>query len=283
MPRPIWKGSLSFGLVMMPVTLSSAEASEKRLSFHMLDRRDHSRIKFQRVSEATGKEVSWKDTVKGYQLESGKYVELLPEDFKRAAPKASRTMEIVGFVRLDEVPPRYFERPFILEPQEGGEKGYALLLQALAETGLSGIARFVLHTREYLAALLPEGPLLTVCALRFADELRGIEEFEGASRAGATKVTKPEMQMAVTLVKSMAMKWDPTKFHDSYTSKLRDWIKQRVRSGVSAPPAPEDEPETGGPYSIMELLKRSVEGKKRGNPKPPEQRTEQRPHRRRAG
>lgn len=266
MPRPIWKGHLSFGLVLIPVTLSSIQATEEAIDFDLLDRRDNARVRYMRMNERTGKEVPWKETVRGVDVGSGKYVVLTPEDFKRAAPKATRAIEISGFVERDEIAPKFFERPYAIEPQEGGEKGYAILRDALEEAGKVGIAQVVLHTKQHLAALLSDGPMLTLNTLRYSEELRGPREFARvpSARAGS-KATRTETQMAATLIEGMTVAWKPESYGDTYHDTLKKWIKQRTRAGSAKKVAEvEEEEDTGpGPYSIMELLKKSVEESKR--------------------
>jgi DNA end-binding protein Ku len=246
------------------MSLASAESPEGDLGFTMLDKHDRAKIKYQRVNEVTGREVAWKDIVKGFEVDENEYVVVTPEDFKRAAPKASRTIEITDFVARDEIDPMYFERPYVLEPLEGGQKGYALLREAMRHADRVGIAKVVLHTREHLAALIPVGQALVLETMRFKNELRPMKEFKlPAGTNAATKVNSREVKMAETLIDGMTSKWDPAQYHDEYRDKLRKWIEQRAKSGGKAAAVVEDEEEdVPGPYNIMELLKKSVEGKK---------------------
>lgn len=266
MPRPIWKGHLSFGLVLIPVTLSSIQATEEAIDFDLLDRRDNARIRYMRVNERTGKEVPWKETVRGVDVGNGKYVVLTPDDFKRAAPKATRAIEITGFVNREEIASKFFERPYAIEPAEGGEKGYTILREALNEAGKVGIAQVVMHTKQHLAALLSDGPMLSLNTLRYAEELRGPRDFTGVPAASThAKATRAEMQMATTLIDGMSVAWKPEDYEDTYRDTLKKWIKQRTRAGgVAKPTEPDDDAEPGpGPYSIMDLLKKSIEESKR--------------------
>lgn len=271
MARPIWKGHLSFGLVMIPVTLYPLENASGDLHFHMLDSRDNARVKYQRVNASTGKEVPWGEIVKGYEVAPGKYVTLTPDDFKRAGggKKAGKVAEIIDFVDRADISPVYMEKPYVLEPQEGGEKGYVLLRDALAETGRAGITKVVIQTREHVAMLFAEGDGLLLMTMRFEDEVRDIKDYKlPTGNAAAVKTTKRELDMAQTLIEGMNAEWEPSKYHDEYEANLRKYIKEReANGGKSPPPEKEDEP-TGDPYNIMELLQRSLEGNAHGSRKP---------------
>jgi DNA end-binding protein Ku len=264
MPRPIWKGHISFGLVTIPVGLASAENPEGEISFTMLDRHDQSRIKYQRINEKTGREVAWKDIVKGYEMPNGDFVVVSPEDIKKAAPKSSKSIEITDFVDRDSIDAVYFERPYIVEPLEGGEKGYVLLREAMESAAKVGIAKVAMHTRQHLAALIPVGKALVLNTMRFGKELRPMKEFDLPASAGSdAKVNKREIDMAETLINGMSSKWDPAKYHDEYRDKLRHWIETMAKSGKAKPLPGEEEEEIPGPYNIMDLLKKSVESQKR--------------------
>src|SRR5882724_1317636 len=257
MARPIWKGSVSFGLVTIPVTLFSAENREEELSFTMLDGRDRARIKYKRVNEVTGEEVPWEAIVKGYEYEDDNFVLLGEEDFRRAAAEARQTVSIEDFVDKDAVDSVYFDKPYYLVPGKGGEKAYALLREVLTRTGKIGIATVVLRTRQYLSALMPAGDALVLDMLRFDYELRkpgdvGLPEV--LARAGQPK--PQELAMAEQLVKAVTGKWKPEKYHDQYRDKLVAWINKKVKAGELAPaavvPGEEDEGEPPVPISIMD-------------------------------
>jgi DNA end-binding protein Ku len=269
MARPIWKGSVSFGLVTIPVTLFSAENREEEISFHMLDRENHARIKYKRVNEVTGEEVPWERIVKGYEYEDGQYVFLGEEDFKRAAVEATQTVAIEDFVDRGAVDYAYFDKPYYLVPGKGGERAYALLRETLERTGKIGIARVVLRTKQYLAALIPEGDALLLDLVRYPTELRKPEEIgitEAVKKAG--KLRPQELAMAEQLVETMTSEWEPEKYRDEYRDKLMKWIEQKVKKGEMGPAAAtsdaEDDEDAPAPISIVDLLKRSVEG--RGQP-----------------
>jgi DNA end-binding protein Ku len=267
MPRPIWKGHISFGLVMIPVTLSSAEAREETIDFDMLDRRDNKRIKYVRINEKTGEEVPWKDIVKGVEV-GGKYVIVTPEDFKRAAPKVTRMIEIAGFIDRSLIAPKFYEKPYYLEPGEGGAKGYALLRDALRDSDRVGIAQIVMHTKQHLAALMTDGPALMLNTLRYDNELRTPSDFDNIPPSSASaKATRAELQMAGTLIEGMAIDWRPSEYKDEYHDLLRKWIRQRAKAGPHAPePEVEEEVEAPATYSIMELLKQSLEQNRKALP-----------------
>ncbi len=269
MARPIWKGSVSFGLVTIPVTLFSAENREEEISFHMLDRENHARIKYKRVNEVTGEEVPWDRIVKGYEYEDGQYVFLGEEDFKRAAVEATQTVAIEDFVDRDAVDYAYFDKPYYLVPGKGGERAYALLRETLERTNKIGIARVVLRTKQYLAAMIPEGDALLLDLVRYPTELRKPEDIgipEAVKKAG--KLKPQELAMAEQLVETMTSEWEPEKYRDEYRDKLMKWIEQKVRKGEMGPAAPtpgaEEDEDAPAPISIVDLLKRSVEG--RGQP-----------------
>jgi len=261
MPRPIWKGSISFGLVMIPVTLHSGASTKAELDLDMLDSKDQSRIRFKRVNESTGKEVSWASIVKGFQYEDGKYVILTPQDFKAAAKGVVRGgIDIIDFVDRDSISPRYFEKPYFLEPGKNGEKVYALLRESLRKSNRIGIAKIVLQTRQNMAALIVEDDALVLITMRFPDELREPSDLALPPKA-SLKASSKEVEMAMKLIDGMTADWDPSKYRDEYTASLRAVIKHRSKSPAGGPPDPETEeddeiPET---YNIMDMLRKSVD------------------------
>ena len=262
MARPLWKGYLSFGLVTIPCALSSMEEPEKEINFSMLDKRDKARIRYLRVNEKTGKEVPWGEIVKGHEVREGDWVVVSPEDLKKAAPKATKTLDIVGFVEAKEIAPWYYERPYAVVPLEGGEKGCGLLQAALDESSLVGIARLVLHTREHLAALFSFGKVLVLNTLRYASEVRDPVELVGpAGKGAAAKPSKGELDMALTLIKTMKVDWKPEQYHDQYRDTLRKWIAAQAKGGKAKPIEAEEEeiPET---YNMMDMLRKSIAGQK---------------------
>src|SRR5450631_1944430 len=207
MPRALWKGAISFGLIYVPVELHTA-SKDNTLPLHMLDSRDFSPIGYQRVNKKTGKEVDWSHIVKGYEYKKGDFVALADADFKHANVKASETIQIDTFCDVSQIPAMYYEKPYYLAPAKGGDKVYSLLRQALEATGKVAVATFVMHQRQHLCAIAPQGALLVLQTLRFAGELLRVSE----AGAAANKVTPAELSMAKQLIESMAGKFEQTRF-----------------------------------------------------------------------
>lgn len=261
MARAIWKGSISFGLVNIPVGLYAAE-SRGEIHFKLLDRRNMSPIHYKRVNEESGREVPWDETVRGYEFADGKYVALTDADLKRAAPEATQTIDILGFVDLEDISPLYFDKPYYLAPDKKGAKSYALLREVQRRTGKAGIAKVVIRTRQYLAAVVARGDVLTLELMRYAHELRDPKDLDVPH--GKQGVSDRELQMAERLVEGMVEKWDPEKYKDDYRRDLMKMIKERVEAGeleASSEPAPKPERPAGGQVvDLMALLKSSLEG-----------------------
>lgn len=224
MPRALWRGAISFGLVYMPVELHAA-SRENALPLHMLDSRDFAAVGYQRINKRTGKEVDWKHIIKGYEYKKGDFVALTEADFKHANVKASETIEIDSFCKAIEISPIYFDKPYYLAPGKGGSKVYALLRQVLQSTDHVAVATFVMHQRQHLCAIEPHGPQLLLQTLRFDDEILNPE---GAEASG--KATAAELSMAKTLVGQMTSKFDPGKFHDSYHDDLKRRVQEKIRN-----------------------------------------------------
>lgn len=272
MPRAIWKGSISFGLVNIPVGLYSAETREE-LDLTMLDRRNMARVRYKRVNESSGREVPWDEIVKGYEYEDGQYVVLSEEDLKRANPEATQTVDIEDFVDVSEISPVYFDKPYYLGPQKKGHKSYALLRETLRRAGKVGIARVVIRTKQYLAAVVPEEDVLVLEILRYAHELRDPDQLDlpgGSLRQ--LGISEREIEMAEKLVEGMAGEWRPEKYRDDYREDLLKLVETRVESGQLEgveEPAPKPRQEGAKVVDLMALLKQSVEetgkgGKRKG-------------------
>lgn len=276
MARSLWKGAISFGLVSVPVELHSARrrtsSRSDGLDMTMLDKRDLAPVGYKRVNKSTGKEVAWGDVVKGYEYKDDKYVVLSDEDFRRANPEASRTVEILAFVELADIQPQFFETPYYLVPEKRGEKPYALLRDTLQKAGRAGIASVVIRTKQYLAALVAEDDVLVLNTLRYADELKAPAELE----IPKAKVTSKELDMALRLVEDMAGKWDPKKYKDTYREDLLKRIKEKVKAGqteeLTEPEKDAAKPKSADVIDLMTLLKKSVEKK----PKPAKRSTRKR-------
>ncbi len=270
MPRVLWKGAISFGLVHIPVGLYSAE---KRNNFDltMLDRRNMKPVGFKRYNKETGEDVPWDQIVKGYEYEKERYVVLTDEDFRRANVEATQTIDILRFVEGKEITPMYFETPYYLAPDRRGEKGYALLRETLKHTHKVGIANVVVRTRQYVAALIPVGEVIVMNTLRYADEVRAADELDVPPKnLKAAGVTPRETDMAVKLVEEMTGDWNPEDYRDTYHEDLLKLIDKRIKAGetevISTTDAEEteEEPSRGNVVDLMALLKQSVQDKAKG-------------------
>lgn len=262
MPRPVWKGHISFGLVNVPVNLYPAE-QRTDLQLHMIDSRDNSRVRYERVNEDTGEEVPWDSVVRGFEYSDGNYVILSEEELKRAAPEATKTVEIQSFVKSDEIDPIFFDTPYYLEAGKAGEKGYVLLREAMKDSGRVGIAKVVIRTRQYIAALSARGEVMMLELLRYPQEIRSTKELNvPTGTAKSHGVSAQELKIARTLIDAMAAEWKPNEYHDSYREQLMKWIEKKVASGhMKKPlelPEEKEEPATG-PINFMDVLKKSLE------------------------
>lgn len=225
--RAIWKGSISFGLVNIPIALYPATRREE-LKFRLLRKKDLSPVNYKRVAEKDGREVPWGEIVKGYEYEKGKFVVLDDKDFQRVDLEATQTVDIQDFVDLDEIDPMFFYKPYYLEPQKGGDKAYVLLREALADGKKVGIAKVVIKTRQYLAGVKTLKHALVLELMHFAEELLDAEKLNVPK---TLEVGKREKEMAEALVKNMSSKWDPKKYKDDYREALMEVIEEKVESG----------------------------------------------------
>ena len=261
MPRGLWKGAISFGLVNVPVELFSAEKRSAELDLTLLDKRDLAPVGYKRYNKATGKDVAWADVVKGYEYQDGRYVVLSDEDFRRANVEASKTVEILAFVDAKEIPPPFFETPYYLAPGKRGEKAYVLLRETLKKAGKAGIARVVIRTRQYLAALFPRDEVLLLNTLRYADELRDAKDLD-LSDLKKIKLGAKELDLALRLVKDMEEDgWRPEKYKDTYREDLLARVDEKVKAGQTeeiTPPEKEGRREKAEVIDLMALLKKSV-------------------------
>src|SRR5687767_618110 len=225
MARALWKGSIAFGLVNIPIELHTAVRNH-RPKFRMLHAKDKSPVRFERVCVRDGTPVAWEDLVKGYEYEKGRFVVLTKEDFQAAALEKTRTVDIIDFVKADEIDDRYFETPYYLVPAKAGERAYALLRDAIRESGRIGIAKFILRETQHLAAVEVIEQALVLTVMRFADELVDVAKFEWP---GDTGVRKAERDMAKALVNSLAAEWDPSKYTDDYRDNLMRVIQAKMK------------------------------------------------------
>ena len=261
--RPLWTGALTFGLVNIPVRLHSAIQAKERVSFRLLHKKDLSPIRYDRVCQKENESVDWKDIVKGYEYNKGKFVVLTDEDFKAAAIESSKTIEIMDFVPADEIDPRYFETPYYLVPAKGGEKAYALLREAIKRTGTVGIGKITMRSNSlHLAGVKSIGDALVLEIMRFADELVNESDFAFPSDAG---VRPQELQMAEQLVGNLTQAFDPTKYTDDYRANLMKIIRAKMKGKKIEVPEPEER-ESTQVVDLMARLQESLElGKKRGS------------------
>ena len=254
--RAIWKGSISFGLVNIPIALYPATRREE-LKFRLLRKSDLSPVNYKRVAEKDGKEVPWDQIVKGYEYEKGKYVVLKDEDFERVDLEATQTVDIQDFVHVDEIDPMFFYKPYYLEPQKGGDKAYALLRDALEDSNKVGIAKVVIKTRQYLAGVKPEDGALVLELMHFADELADTEKLHVPKKM---EVGKREMNMAKSLIDSMSSKWAPEKYRDDYREALMEVIEEKVEAGgKEIEEKPRKAPKPTKVIDLVSVLQKSLE------------------------
>jgi DNA end-binding protein Ku len=254
MARALWKGSISFGLVNIPIELHTAVRNH-RPKFRMLHAKDKSPVKFERVCVRDGRPVAWEDLVKGYEYAKGHFVVLTKEDFQAAALEKTRTVDIVDFVKAEEIDDRFFETPYYLVPTKGGERAYALLREAIRDSGRIGIAKFILRDAQHLAAVEVIENAIVLTVMRFADELVDVSQF---GLPGDSGIRKPELDMAKALVNSLAAAWDPEKYTDEYRANLMKVIQAKVK-GKKIHLAPAEEPQQAEVVDLMERLRRSLE------------------------
>lgn len=252
--RAIWKGSISFGLVSIPISLWPATRREE-LKFRMLRKSDLSPINYKRVAEADGKEVPWDQIVKGYEYEKGKFIVIKDEDFARVDVEATQTVDIMNFVELDEINPLFFYKPYYMQAEKGGEKAYVLLRNALEESKKIGIAKVVIKVRQHLAAIKAQQKGLMLELMHFPEELIDVSEFKAPASLTATK---PEMAMAGQLIESMTAEWNPGAYHDDYHEKLEKLIDERARHGAEQLPAAKKGRKPANVIDLVSVLQQSI-------------------------
>lgn len=269
MAHMIWKGAISFGLVHVPVQLYPATQSEK-VGFNLLDKRSIDPIGYRQINKRTGKEVTRENIVRGFEYEKGQYVVLSDAEIRSANPESTQTVDILAFVDAPQISFLYLDTPYYLAPDRKGEKVYALLREALAASGKIGVANVVLHNKQHLAALIPVGPVLALNTLRWADEVRSLDELklppEGTKAAG---VTPRELDMAKKLIDDMSDTWDPASYHDTFRDDIMALVDKKVRAGKTEEISEVDEkaaaPRSAEILDLSDLLKRSLG---RGKSKP---------------
>ncbi|KJK07337.1 MULTISPECIES: Ku protein [unclassified Pseudomonas] len=263
MARAIWKGAISFGLVHIPVSLSTAVRSE-RIDFDWLDKRSMDPVGYKRINKVTGKDVNKDDIVKGVEFEKGRYVVISEDEIRKARPQATQTIDIFSFVDSGEIPLQHFNTPYYLSPDRGGGKVYALLRETLESTGKVALATVVLHTQQHLALLRPLEEVLVMITLRWPEEVRGLDSLALDKSVTDAKVDKRELQMATRLVEDMSGSWTPDEYHNAFRQTIMDLVEEKASKGkvsvVEA--AKEGEAEKGADIiDLTELLKRSLGGK----------------------
>ena len=266
MPRALWKGAITFGLVHIPVALYPA-ARENRVNFDWLDKNNMKPVGYKRVNKATGKEVAKEDIVKGIEVEDGHYVVLTDDEIKAARPEKTQTVDILAFVDAKDIAPQFFDSPYVLAPTGRGEKVYLLLREALKKSGRIGIAQVVIQTKQHLAALIPEGDALMLNTLRWHDEIRSLEDMGVPGDAkGKLAPTDRELKMAEQLIDDMAAEWDPKQYEDHTREEIMALVQEKMDKGEikRVEPVPAAGGEGGGAeiIDLAELLKRSLKGGK---------------------
>ncbi len=265
MSHAIWKGHISFGLVNIPVMLYSAEKPND-LHFKLLDSKNHSKIRYERINEQTGKEVPWNAIVKGYEYDEGQYVIVTNEDFENVASKNLKMIEIEDFIPKDAISFAFFETPYYLLPDKRGDKGYVLLRETLSKSKKIGIARVMIRSRQYLAAIIPYGDAIILNIIRYAHELKKPKEFELPTKdVSDYKISKKEMEIAQQLVDSMTTTWKPEHYKDEYHDALLKLIEEKASSGKKAATKKSKSPaiKQTNVVDFMELLKKSIKQKKK--------------------
>lgn len=255
--RPLWNGSISFGLVSIPVRMFSAVETREGIEFRMLHKKDRSPIRFARICKHDGEEVAWEDIVKGYEYADDQYIVLTPEEMEELETEKSSTIDIQQFVKEGEIDIRYFEKPYYLEPTKGGEKAYALLRSALDKANVIAVAKYATHEREHLAVIKPVGRALVLTQMRFPTDLKPATNLTFPTGKG---VTDREIEMALKLIKQDTHPFIAEDYHDTYTEELEDMIKDKVKGKVPKKIKPAAKHETSAD-DLMSVLKASLENK----------------------
>ncbi|AKA80703.1 MULTISPECIES: Ku protein [Pseudomonas] len=263
MPRAIWKGAISFGLVHIPVSLVSATSSQG-VDFDWLDKRSMDPVGYKRINKTTGKDVTKENIVKGVAYEKGRYVVLSEDEIRSAHPKSTQTIEIIAFVASDQIPLQNIDTPYFLAPDKRGGKVYALLRETLKKTGKVALANVVLHTKQHLAALMPLESALVLVMLRWPAEVRSLDELELGSDVTKPTLAKGELDMAKRLVEDMSADWQPDEYRDSFQDKIMALVAKKAKAGkiedVETAEGSEER-KSADVIDLTELLKRSLAGK----------------------
>lgn len=265
--RGIWSGSISFGLLQIPVTIHTAQERKEEVHFHLLDKRDLSRVRYERISEGSKKPLEWKDIVKGYEVRPDEFVVIDKDDLLKANVKATKTIDIQDFVPAREIDPLYFETPYFLLPNARATKAYALLRDALQKKGAAAIATFVLRTREHLCALMPVADAIVLEVLRFGHELRDPKDLDLPKHAGEAAVSERELKMANQLIDGMMTSWNPAQYKDRYHRDIMAIIDEKAKTGTTtAHHEPKATEAATNVADLFELLKKSLAAKPKRKP-----------------
>ncbi len=271
MPRTIWKGAVSFGLVHIPVALVPA-TTRSGIDFDWLDKRSMDRVGYKRINKTTGEDIDSENIVKGVEYEKGNYVVISDDEIKGAHPKATQTVDIVAFVDAKDISFLYIDTPYYLTPDRRGEKVYALLRETLIQTGKVGIANVVLRNKQHLAVVMPLGKALVMNTLRWAEEVRGVEYLEMKDEALTSDLNPKELDMAKRLVEDMSEEWNPDQYKDTFQDQIMDLVETKAREGkIEAVGGPEEavDRRSADVIDLTELLKRSLAGKSAKKAAPP--------------
>ena len=263
MAKSIWKGDVSFGLVTIPVSLVSSEEN-KDIHFHLLDSKTNSRVRYQRISEETGKEVPWNDLVKGYEYDKDSYIIVNEKEFAKASPDLFKTIDIEEFVDLKEIDSMYFTKSYYLVPASKNTKAYVLLREALKKTNKVGVAKVIIRTKEFLSLILPHENALLLYLIHYKDEIREEKELNLPKNQLKTyKIAEKEIKMAVDLIKNLTAKWQPEKYHNEYRETLQKWLEQQTaKETKGGKKASHVVANKGNVVDFISLLKDSMKQKK---------------------
>ena len=264
MARALWKGAISFGLVHIPVALVSATTSQG-VDFDWLDQRSMQPVGYKRVNKVSGEEVAREDIVKGVEIDDGRYVIISEEEIRAAHPKSTQSIDIFAFIEREQIPVTHIEKPYYLAPDKRGEKVYALLRETLRGTGKVALARVVLHSKQHLAAVLPQEDAMVLLILRWPAEVRGLDYLELGSKVRDVELARGELDMAKRLVEDMVASWDPQAYHDTFEEKIMQLVDEKARKGKVEDveqSADEQARASADIYDLTELLKRSLSGAK---------------------
>lgn len=267
MAQAIWKGQISFGLLNVPVTLYSGEVRND-IKLRMLDSRNDARVRYERVNEETGDEVPWNEIVKAYEYDKDNYVKIDQDELKEFLTEANNNVELESFIDATDLDPRFYEKPYYLVPQKKFEKGYVLLRESLKQSGMIGIARVVIRTRNHLAAVIPYDDALILNILRFCEEVRGLDNYNfPAGDVSDYRISDKELKMSMDLINSMKTEWDPEDYHDEYRKRLLEYVEQKVSKASPKKSQASGQPEpSSNIVDLQDLLRKSLE--KNSKPKP---------------